>query len=582
MYLTLEEYIAKRKRKDGLNEFDLEQRVKNMGLCINYVVEYYEKYLDPEKLNSERATQKRRADKCKKQLESWGYESEVVSWVVSIMMQYGKRVDLALKNDAKLDLTFFLKYTDEDFTEFAKDFIEENKRKLPFLEGETKNVANLAKNFMLYRGSLFINFERNFERYNRFGERITDWLKDTYSTYSVNLVRFATEYTSDYFSRHFETEYNRDFGTIEVVREYEINADTTNVFNLDELFEEIKHKPFMQDRKTELELLLLTVWAEDISGNAELREYVNKNRERLGLTYAYESKRFYFVQYRDIIPPEWVNCDMKMVEGHFDAIRFSESGRYLLNTEYSYGRRKFRSKVISECGGVLQTTKDGVPLLWYNKEWVLAFVEYIKRITADSVNPEAIEIYPPFKQYIASIEQFANLYRLFEYEIKKVFPDVKIMICNRNKSIRGEMNFLVKHLDDIRELFDVISRYNLGLKISLDLSQLIEAQAHQVAYLNEENLYKLFGKLKTYAGHIQGIHLFSKMKGNEGRVKLNAANFDSYLKNNQKKKKALLQALAFLFEDNIERYLILETNSGLEDVSAVLKDLYSAGFTFIT
>lgn len=43
--LTIEEYIAKRKREDGLVEFDPESRMKSARLCSNYVFEYFDTYL---------------------------------------------------------------------------------------------------------------------------------------------------------------------------------------------------------------------------------------------------------------------------------------------------------------------------------------------------------------------------------------------------------------------------------------------------------------------------------------------------------------------------------------------------------
>lgn len=49
--LTVDEYIKKRKTKDGIDEFSAADRISNMGCCINYVVEYYEKYLDPAKVD---------------------------------------------------------------------------------------------------------------------------------------------------------------------------------------------------------------------------------------------------------------------------------------------------------------------------------------------------------------------------------------------------------------------------------------------------------------------------------------------------------------------------------------------------
>ena len=44
--LSIEEYIAKRKKEDKLNEFNLEKRIDNIKLCIDYVFEYFNAYLD--------------------------------------------------------------------------------------------------------------------------------------------------------------------------------------------------------------------------------------------------------------------------------------------------------------------------------------------------------------------------------------------------------------------------------------------------------------------------------------------------------------------------------------------------------
>jgi len=44
--LTIEEYIAKRKKEDKLNEFDIDKRIDNIKLCVDYIFEYFNNYLD--------------------------------------------------------------------------------------------------------------------------------------------------------------------------------------------------------------------------------------------------------------------------------------------------------------------------------------------------------------------------------------------------------------------------------------------------------------------------------------------------------------------------------------------------------
>ena len=44
--LKFEDYIARRKKEDRLNEFDVDARSENLRTCVNYVFEYFNNYLD--------------------------------------------------------------------------------------------------------------------------------------------------------------------------------------------------------------------------------------------------------------------------------------------------------------------------------------------------------------------------------------------------------------------------------------------------------------------------------------------------------------------------------------------------------
>ena len=44
--LRFEEYVARRKKEDRLNEFDVNARAENLRICVNYVFEYFNNYLD--------------------------------------------------------------------------------------------------------------------------------------------------------------------------------------------------------------------------------------------------------------------------------------------------------------------------------------------------------------------------------------------------------------------------------------------------------------------------------------------------------------------------------------------------------
>lgn len=48
----IEEYVARRKKEDKLNEFDLNARTQNMKLCVDYVFEYFNYYLNITEIES--------------------------------------------------------------------------------------------------------------------------------------------------------------------------------------------------------------------------------------------------------------------------------------------------------------------------------------------------------------------------------------------------------------------------------------------------------------------------------------------------------------------------------------------------
>ena len=44
--MTVEQYILMRKKEDNLNEYDLSKRSENIRICVNYIFEYFDNYLE--------------------------------------------------------------------------------------------------------------------------------------------------------------------------------------------------------------------------------------------------------------------------------------------------------------------------------------------------------------------------------------------------------------------------------------------------------------------------------------------------------------------------------------------------------
>jgi hypothetical protein len=88
--LSIEEYIARRKKEDRLNEFDIEARSQNLKICVDYVFEYFNNYLNTTEAEEKTVLHSEKLDKYRKQLQD--YEPEVREWAVGIYDEYGKQI----------------------------------------------------------------------------------------------------------------------------------------------------------------------------------------------------------------------------------------------------------------------------------------------------------------------------------------------------------------------------------------------------------------------------------------------------------------------------------------------------------
>jgi len=78
--LSIEEYISRRKREDRLNEFDIDARSQNLKICVDYVFEYFNNYLNTTEAEERTVLHNEKLDKYRKQLQD--YNPEVREWAV--------------------------------------------------------------------------------------------------------------------------------------------------------------------------------------------------------------------------------------------------------------------------------------------------------------------------------------------------------------------------------------------------------------------------------------------------------------------------------------------------------------------
>lgn len=134
--LSLEEYISKRKREDKINEYDIDARMDNMRICVNYVFEYFNQYLNIEEMEQKTFLNEERLVKFRNQLEM--YDNEIQEWLVNIYDVHEKHIHRSIISFLKKDELFFLYNKEEEFRSCSYDAYAQLIKKNAFLKGQTE------------------------------------------------------------------------------------------------------------------------------------------------------------------------------------------------------------------------------------------------------------------------------------------------------------------------------------------------------------------------------------------------------------------------------------------------------------
>ena len=284
---------------------------------------------------------------------------------------------------------------------------------------------------------------------------------------------------------------------------------------------------------------------------------------------------FEMVKYHAQEYPSDITLRVEECAAHFDITAVKAELKRSLHTEYSYGKRKFDSSVVTAFPALTEAQKNGVPQLWKSVGWGLQFADFISTLTAGTV-PAVIEVHPPFTDY-TNMDDFVASYMAFEEVILDRYPDVDILIENRCGSVYKGGKFLVSKLQDVAALCEQIEKNQLRLKIAYDVPQIYTAHnaKKQTAYLD------LLRQTRELRQHIGGVHLWGKRKSESGRLVAHCGDLTSYFDDDMETKQLFLQEFARCFDDGVSRKMVLEVNSGNDDLMSIITDLRSVGVVFV-
>ena len=284
----------------------------------------------------------------------------------------------------------------------------------------------------------------------------------------------------------------------------------------------------------------------------------------------FEMVKYHTQTYPDDIPLRAEEC-----AAHFDITTVNAELYCSLHTEYSYGKRKFESDLVRQYPTIMASQKNGVPQLWKNEAWAAEFSQFVSALAGTRL-PTVIEVHPPFADY-ATFDSFLASYKVFEDAVLEKYPDTSIFIENRCGSVYKGGKFLVSKLSEVEKLCNLIVRHNLRLKIAYDVPQIYTA--HNVK--KPDKYIELLEATKPLRGQIGGVHLWGKRKSESGRLVAHCGDLTSYFSGDIGLKNQFLRAFNSCFDDGTARKMVLEVNSGNEDLLSIVTDLRESGVVFV-
>jgi hypothetical protein len=275
--LSIEEYIALRKNEDKINEFDTEIRMENLKLCVNYVFEYFNSYLDTTEGEELTALNNERANKYRKQLQD--YDNEIQEWLVNIYQEYDKQINRAIGNYLMKDDFFLLYNKDSEFRNLSYECYAHLIKKHPYLKGQTEMLFLFIKEY-----HRIISEPKEDIKTLNISEGLNLWLVQTWKKHQVNLLKFTFHWVNQFYENEEMWPAKHKKKSQDSWRKYEYDyKQKSNLFNINSLYRRMPKKTFVMGRKQEFEILMMYYWLNDFESDDEgyWEEYINKTTSEI-------------------------------------------------------------------------------------------------------------------------------------------------------------------------------------------------------------------------------------------------------------------------------------------------------------
>lgn len=260
-----------RMKEESINEWDPKLRSENTRACVNYVFEYFNNYLAEDFFDEKTILEIERLEKFRKQLEN--YEPHVQEWLVNAYDEFGKQMNIVIRNFTKKQDLFLLFNSDSEFRGLSYECYSQLIKKYPFLKNNTEMIYEVIKQLHRIESSTRFNESDFF-----INESINEWIKDTFYAHNVNIVAFADDWINNFYDNEnlWPTRHKKK-SSLEF-RKYDYDyKQKNNLFIINDLYRKLPKKPFLRGRKQDMEILMMYLWLHNIEGDQEYwEEYISK------------------------------------------------------------------------------------------------------------------------------------------------------------------------------------------------------------------------------------------------------------------------------------------------------------------
>lgn len=278
--LKLEEYIAKRKKEDGMDEFDKSKRSENTKMTMNYVFEYFNQYIDITETIPLTTIKNKKVEKYRRALRD--HFPEVIDWLVFINIEYGKWMDRIILNKLD-DPYFFLFTTDKEFNELAYKIYYSVVEKYDYMSGTQEMISLFLKGHQKSKAVF-----PPWYKYVHMTDELDLWIKQTYEEYGINIYKCLYDYAFDYSntpniwpakykvkSKYYDEFIDEVPSESKLLWSYDYKHDD-NICNINEFYRNMPKKPFLKRKKKYIEAVLFYIFSDFSKDTKAWNEYLNE------------------------------------------------------------------------------------------------------------------------------------------------------------------------------------------------------------------------------------------------------------------------------------------------------------------